>query len=487
MAQYYDTLLGEYIKNPGNRGLSLDKLSKQIFEYEMISYDEITNKKKLNFIDVPLEEAAKYSAEDVVMTSKLFTTQKKELSNNKILKEIEFPLIEVLKEMEISGVKIDRNKLKEIGLTLENEIKNLEKDIYNISETEFNINSPKQVGEILFEKMGLPKGKKTKTGWSVGAEVLNDLSKKFSIAEKIVTYRHYTKILSTYINGILELLDENDLVHTSYNATVTSTGRLSSTSPNLQNIPSSNGIAGEVRAAFTSRFEKGKIMVIDYSQVEVRILAIMSQDKELLNSFKQNIDIHQKTADFIETKDRKIAKAVNFGVIYGISAFGLSKMIDIGVKESKIYIDKFFENYPNVRAYLDNTIKKCELTGNTETLFGRKRYIAGINDKNRIIKSAAEREAINMPVQGTSADIIKIAMIKIKKFIDKNKLKSKMIMQVHDELVFDVYPGEEEILSKNTQKIMENILIKDFDNTENLELIPLIAEYGIGKNWKEAK
>ncbi len=487
MAQYYDTLLWEYIKNPWNRWLSLDKLSKQIFEYEMISYDEITNKKKLNFIDVPLEEAAKYSAEDVVMTSKLFTTQKKELSNNKILKEIEFPLIEVLKEMEISWVKIDRNKLKEIWLTLENEIKNLEKDIYNISETEFNINSPKQVWEILFEKMWLPKWKKTKTWWSVWAEVLNDLSKKFSIAEKIVTYRHYTKILSTYINWILELLDENDLVHTSYNATVTSTWRLSSTSPNLQNIPSSNWIAWEVRAAFTSRFEKWKIMVIDYSQVEVRILAIMSQDKELLNSFKQNIDIHQKTADFIETKDRKIAKAVNFWVIYWISAFWLSKMIDIWVKESKIYIDKFFENYPNVRAYLDNTIKKCELTWNTETLFWRKRYIAWINDKNRIIKSAAEREAINMPVQWTSADIIKIAMIKIKKFIDKNKLKSKMIMQVHDELVFDVYPWEEEILSKNTQKIMENILIKDFDNTENLELIPLIAEYWIWKNWKEAK
>lgn len=487
MAQYYDTLLWEYIKNPWSRWLSLDKLSRQLFDYEMISYDEITNKKKLNFVDVPLEAAAIYSAEDVVMTNRLFLHQEEELFNNKILKEIEFPLIEVLKEMEISWVKIDRNKLKEIWLTLENEIRRLEKEIFDLSETEFNINSPKQVWEILFGKLWLPKWKKTKTWWSVWSEVLNELSNNYPIAEKIVNYRHFSKILSTYINWIIDLLDLNDLVHTSYNSTITSTWRLSSTSPNLQNIPSSSWIAWEVRSAFISRFEKWKIMVIDYSQVEVRILAIMSQDEELLNSFKNNIDIHQRTADFIGTKDRKIAKAVNFWVIYWISAFWLSKMIDIWVKESKVYIDKFFESYPNVRVYLDKTIKQCEWTGFTQTLFWRKRYIAWINDRNRIIKSAAEREAINMPVQWTSADILKIAMIKVKKFIDKNELKSKMIMQVHDELVFDVYPWEEDILSLSVQEIMENILVKDFDNIENIELIPLIAEYWIWKNWKKAK
>ena len=308
---------------------------------------------------------------------------------------------------------------------------------------------------------------------------------EFPIASDIVRFRHLSKILSTYVVGISELVDENSLVHTNYNQAVTSTGRLSSTNPNLQNIPSGDEIAGEIRGAFVSRFEKGTLMAFDYSQVEVRILALLSGDENLLWAFNNNRDIHSETWKFlfweweITGEQRKIAKAVNFWVIYGISAFWLSKMIDWHVSESKKYIDTFYENYPKVREYFDATIKNCERKTYVETLFGRKRYIAGINDRNKMIKSAAEREAMNMPIQWTSADIIKIAMIQIHAYMKKNSIKSKMIMQVHDELVFDVYPGEEKILEKNIIEIMENILETD--------LIRLKVDMWTGNNRKEAK
>ncbi|MDD3645986.1 MAG: DNA polymerase [Candidatus Gracilibacteria bacterium] len=494
MAKFYDTLLGEYIKAPGVRGLSLDKLALRDFEYEMISYDSVTDKAKINFKDVDLSVASNYSGEDVYITAKLYKAQKKEhLTENSILNDIEIPLTEVLKDMEISGVKIDRDRLKGIGILLKNEIDFLRKKIYEQVGTEFNINSPKQVGEILFDKLALPKGKKTKTGWSVSAEVLGDLAHDYPVAQDIVDYRHYTKILSTYIEGLLDIADEDDLVHTSYNQTVASTGRLSSTEPNLQNIPSSDGIAGEVRDAFVSRWEKGSIMASDYSQVEVRLLAIMSGDENLIGAFNSGVDIHHKTAEFIfgtetiSSSQRKIAKAVNFGVIYGISAFGLSKMIAISQKDAKIYIDKFYESYPKVREFLDNTIKFCEEKGYVETLFGRKRYINGINDANRIIKQSAEREAINMPIQGTSADIIKIAMLEVHDFILKKKLKSKMIMQVHDELVFDVYPGEENTLRTGVFDIMQGVLKKSKHDINNKDKVELKVDIEIGKSWKDAK
>ncbi|MDD2907310.1 MAG: DNA polymerase [Candidatus Gracilibacteria bacterium] len=486
MARFYDTMLAEYIKNPGIRGIGLDKLSTKEFNYMMISYDSVTDKAKINFKDVDLKQASIYSGEDVYITNKLYEKQVLEgTSENSVLTEIEIPLLHVLKEMEISGVKINRDKLKEIGILLENEISRLEKNIYEIADTTFNINSPKQVGDVLFEKLALPKGKKTKTGYSVGAEVLGELAFEFEIAQMIVDYRHYSKLLSTYINGLSNLLDENDFLHTNYSQTIAATGRLSSINPNLQNIPNSNGIAGTIREAFISRFDNGHIMTYDYSQVEVRILAILSNDENLLGAFENNLDIHHKTAEFlfpnkvITSNERKIAKAVNFGVIYGISSFGLSKMIGIPMKDAKVYIDKFFESYPKVRIYLDEIIKNCEENKYVETYFGRKRYINGINDLNRIIKSAAEREATNMPIQGTSADIIKLAMIETQVFLEKNKLKSLMIMQVHDELVFDVFPGEEEILKKEIPNIMENIL-KD-------KTIKLKVDFGIGKNWREAK
>lgn len=464
-AKFYDTLLWEYIKNPWIKGIWLDKLSQKDFWYRMVSYDEITDKWKINFRDVLLKKASIYSWEDVYITNKLYEKHLREnTSTDKILNEIEIPLIQVLKKMEIDWVCIDRDRLKWIGTILTNEIKRLEKSIYDEVEEEFNINSPKQVASILFEKLALPKWKKTKTGFSVWAEVLWELAHDYQIAQKIVDYRHYSKLQSTYIEWLLDLIDDNSFVHTNYNSAVTTTWRLSSTNPNLQNIPNSDWIAWDIRDAFVSRFENWKIIALDYSQVEVRILAIMSEDKNLLDAFKNWLDIHHRTAEFIfpwktiTNNERKIAKWVNFWVIYWISWFWLSKMLWISMKDAKIYIDKFFESYPDVKIFLDNTIKFCEKNNYVETFFWRKRYINWINDLNRIVKWAAEREAINMPIQWTSADIIKISMIRIFDFFKENKLKTKMIMQVHDELVFDVFPWEEKIVKEKIKDIMQNIL-----------------------------
>lgn len=486
MAKFYDTLLGEYIQNPWARWLWLDKLANKYFDYEMISYKEITNNKKLNFEEVDLTLAANYSAEDVYITNELYKKQKDlRVTDNKILNEIEIPLIEVLKDIEITWVKINRDILKWIWILLENEISRLEKEIFHIAWEEFNIKSPKQVWEILFWKLELPKWKKTKTWWSVNSEVLLNLKDKFPIAQNIVDYRHYSKLLSTYIEWLLKLITDNDLVHTSYNSTVTSTWRLSSTNPNLQNIPTWEWIASEIRWAFVSRWEKWNIFAFDYSQVEVRLLAIMSNDKNLLEAFEKGLDIHNRTWEFIfwerliSSSERKIAKAVNFWVIYGISAFWLNKMINSWVKEAWVYIQKFYENYPEVKSFFDNTIKFAEENWYVETMFWRKRYINGINDRNALIKKSAEREAINMPIQWSSADIIKIAMIEIAIFLKKNKLNSKMIMQVHDELVFDVFPWEEKLLRKEVVQIMENIL-KDIP-------IDLKVDLWEWNNWKEAK
>lgn len=486
MAYFYDTLLGEYIKNPWTKWLSLDKLASRDFNYRMISYDYITNKWKINFKDLDLKYASVYSGEDVYMTYQLYNKQKQDqISDNKVLQEIELPLIEVLKNVEIDGVKINRDRLKEIWIHLTNEINRLEKEIYKEAEEEFNINSPKQVWELLFWKLWIKASKKTKTWFSVSAEVLNDLSFQYKIADLIVQYRHYSKLQWTYIEWLQKLLDDNDFLHTSYNQAVTTTWRLSSTNPNLQNIPASDWIAWDIRWAFVSRFENWKILAIDYSQIEMRILAILSEDKNLLETFKNNEDIHKKTWEFIFPwkqiwqYERKVAKAVNFWVIYWISAFWLSKMIWISPKDAKIYIDKFFESYHKVKEFQDKIIKDCEQNNYVQTFFKRKRYINWINDQNKIIKQSAEREAINMPIQWTNADIIKIAMIKIHNFLKENNLKSKMIMQVHDELVFDVFPWEEDILSQNAKNIMENIL-------KNTPII-LRADIWIGKNWREAK
>ena len=486
MATFYDTLLWEYIKNPWRRGLSLDDIASTAFWYKTITYDEVTGKWKIGFQDVDLDIAAKYSGEDVYVTALIYKKQKEEkVDEIKVLKDIEIPLIDVLKEIEIAWVKVDRDRLKGIGMQLENEIASLEKEIYADAGQQFNISSPKQVWEILFEKMKIPPQKKTKTGYSVDSDVLESLAKMYPIARKIIDYRHYSKLLSTYIIWLTGELDEDDIIHTNYNQTIAATGRLSSTTPNLQNIPTGEGIAWEIRTAFIPYESNDIIMAFDYSQVEIRVLAIMSQDENLCRAFQDDVDIHYNTAKLIFGKDdispteRKYAKTVNFGVIYGISPFGLSEMLSISRQDAKLYIDKFFENYPKVRTFFDTLIKSCEEKGYVETLFGRRRIIAGIKDANKMMKQAAEREAMNMPIQWTAADIIKIAMIEISQFFKEKALKSQMIMQVHDELVFNVKPGEKELLEREVKRIMENVLQDP--------RVKLVVDFGSGKNWKEAK
>lgn len=487
MTYYYDTMLAEYIKNPWARWLGLDALADKKFNYKMISYSDISEKKKLSFEEVDLQRAAIYSAEDVYMTYKLYQEQKKDvyITNSSILDSMELPLIKVLSDMETKGIKIDRDILKWIWLRLEQAITELKKEIHDLAWQEFNINSPKQVGEILFENLWLPSSKKTKTGYSVNAEVLDWLKSEYPIAEKIVRYRHYSKLQSTYIEWLLEVATDDDRIHTSYNQIVTSTGRLSSNSPNLQNIPTGDDIAGEIRTAFVADSPEDFLMAFDYSQVEVRLLAIMSQDENLLQAFKQDKDIHQVTWEFIfKTTEitgtqRKFAKAVNFWVIYGISPFGLSKMIDINQKEAREYIDAFYALYPKVKDFFDDIILSCKRNSYVETMFGRRRYIPSINDENKMIQKWAEREAINMPIQWTSADIIKLAMIEIAKMLEEGKYKSTMLLQVHDELVFNIKPNEKKELEQKIPYIMENIL-KDAP-------ISLKVDGAVGKNWKETK
>lgn len=486
MSKIYDTLIWEYIKNPWWKWLSLDFLAERYFDYKMISYDEITNKNFLNFCEVDLKKAANYSAEDVYITAKIYDNQKKDwIVKDKILNDIEFPLINVLKNMEITWVKIDINKLNEIWKYLNEEIKKEEKNIFNLAWEEFNIKSSQQVWNILFKKIWLQKWKKTKTGYSVDNEVLENLSFKHPIVRHIVNYRQYTKLQSTYIEWLLKLINKNTWrVHTSYNQTTTTTWRLSSTNPNLQNIPSSTWIWWSIREWFIPFNENDILVSFDYSQIEVRILAIMSWDENLLWNFSSWLDIHATTWYFlfwkndISNDERRIAKAVNFWIIYWISAFWLAKMIWISQNEASIYINKFYEKYPKVLDFFKKTIEFCEKNWFVETKFWRRRYINSINDSNSIIKKTSEREAINMPIQWTAADIIKLSMIKIDKFLKENKLKSQMIMQVHDELVFNVLNEEFEIIKNEIPNIMENII--------NVP-IKLIVDIWSWKNWKECK
>ncbi len=486
MAKYYDISLWEYIKDPGKKSLNIEELaSKYLDMRKTILWD--FDKKLVYFSWLDSKTQSLFEAEELYVLNEIFNIHKSQnIGNDKILQEIEIPLLLVLKNMELAGVKIDTKKLQDIKQTLEKEIDFEEKMIHTIAGENFNIKSPKQVWVILFEKLWLPSWKKTKTGYSVDTEVLEGLAFEHPIAKHLLNYRGYTKLLSTYVDGLIPLVDDKTWkIHTTYNQAVTATGRLSSTNPNLQNIPSSSSwISALIREAFIPFEENDVIMAFDYSQIEVRLLAIMSEDENMCDSFNLWLDIHASTGYFLFAKDdltsdeRRIAKAVNFWVIYWISPFWLAKMIWISQAEARIYIDKFYEKYPKIWIYFNKIIAECEKTWFVETMFGRKRLISWINDRNQMIKKHSEREAMNMPIQWTAADIIKIAMIKIDDFITKNNYKSRMIMQVHDELVFNVVPWEIDIFGKEIPNIMENIIEWK---------VKLKVEGWSGKSWKEAK
>jgi DNA polymerase-1 len=409
-----------------------------------------------------------------------------EFKMEELLYDVELPLCEVLASMEGLGFAVNKAKLNELGIHFSQEIDKIQKEIYNIAEEEFNISSPKQLGKILFEKLDLPVIKKTKTGYSTNAEVLEELLDKHPIIEKILYYRQLTKLHSTYIEGLKNVVDEDGKIHSSFNQTVTTTGRLSSTEPNLQNIPIKYEMGRAIRKVFEADNEDCIILSADYSQIELRILACIADDENLISAFKNHKDIHTKTAsevfkvplEEVNSVMRGRAKAVNFGIVYGISDFSLAKDLKIPKSEAKSYMDIYFERYPNVKKYLQDIILHARQNGYVTTIMNRRRYIPEVNASNKIMKALGERLAMNAPIQGSAADVIKLAMVNVYNKIKECKLKSTLILQVHDELILNVYKDEIEVVRELIKTEMENVL--------NLS-VPLEVDVNEGNTWYDAK
>ncbi|MDT8715261.1 DNA polymerase I [Clostridium sp. 19966] len=410
----------------------------------------------------------------------------KEFGMEKLYYEVELPLSRVLASMEEIGFKVNAEKLEELKSKFTSEIGKVQEEIYAISEENFNINSPKQLGKILFEKLDLPVIKKTKTGYSTNAEVLEELSDKHPIIEKIIYYRQLTKLYSTYIEGLKAVMDEKSRIHSNFNQTVTTTGRLSSTEPNLQNIPVKYQMGKEIRKVFEADSAECDILSADYSQIELRVLAHAAKDENLISAFKHHSDIHTKTAsevfkvpiEEVTQTMRSRAKAVNFGIVYGISDFSLAKDLKIPKKEAKQYMDTYFERYPLVKKYLEDTIKSAEKDSFVKTIMNRRRYVPEVNASNKITKALGDRLAMNAPIQGSAADIIKLAMVNVYNKFKENKLKSTLILQVHDELIVNLWKDEEEIVKKIVKEEMENVI--EFS-------VPLEVDINVGHTWYDAK
>lgn len=488
----FDTMIAHYLLNPELRH-NMDYMAETHLNYKTIHIDELIGprgKNQLNMRNLEPIAIRDYACEDADVTLKLKNILEKEIEKNdlkKLFYEIELPLIYVLADMEYTGVLLDTKALKESSDTLTKNMSDIEQEIFALADFEFNINSTKQVGEVLFDRLKIvDKPKKTKTGqYTTSEETLESLKDVHPIVSKILEYRSLKKLLSTYIDALPLLIDKHDKkVHTSYNQTVTATGRLSSSNPNLQNIPIRDAQGKEIRKAFIP--DNGcTFYSADYSQIELRIMAHLSQDPHMIEAFNSGEDIHAATAAKIYktpigevTGDmRRKAKTANFGIIYGISVFGLAERLSIPRSESKILIDGYFESYPKVKEYMDNIIVQARETGYVETILGRKRFLPDINSRNTTVRGYAERNAINAPIQGSAADIIKIAMNNIFERFEKGGLQSKMILQVHDELNFNVVNDE---LSH-----VEQIVIEEMEKAYKLS-IPLKADSGTGKNWLEA-
>jgi DNA polymerase-1 len=491
---YFDTMIAHYILHPDLRH-NLNYLAEHYLGYKPVEIEELIGKKgprQGNMRNVPLEQIKEYAAEDADIALQLkivFEDTLKKKGLNNLTESIEMPLIPVLAKMESSGINIDTNALTEYSKTLSLELVVTENKIYKYAGVNFNISSPKQLGDILFEHLKLdPQAKKTKTNQYITAEdTLVNLYDKHPIINEILEYRSLKKLLSTYIDAIPKLINsKTGKIHTSYNQAVASTGRLSSTNPNLQNIPIKEERGREIRKAFIPSDKDHVLLAADYSQIELRIMAHLSQDPNMISAFKNNKDIHTSTAakifhvsnlNDITSDQRRKAKTANFGIIYGISAFGLSQRLKVPRTEAKQLIDEYFKSYPKVKEYMDKSIYKAREKGFVETMFGRKSVLNDINSRNGIVRGNAERFAINAPIQGSAADIIKISMIDIYNELINRNLRSKMILQVHDELVFDVYNPELEE--------MKAIVKSKMENTVKLS-IPLVVDIGVGNNWLEA-
>jgi len=486
----FDTMIAHYLIQPELRH-GMDYLAEIYLNYKTIHYDDMVGQKgKGDIRKVEPQRICDYAAEDADVTFRLKQILEKELKENsleKLFYEIEMPLMRVLAIMETNGVRIDTDALRQSSEILTGQMLDIEKEIFQLAGSEFNISSPVQVGDVLFGKLKLDeKAKKTKTGqYSTSEDVLEKLKSKHPVVGRILDYRGLKKLLSTYIDALPQLVNpRTGKVHTSYNQTVAATGRLSSTNPNLQNIPIRDAQGKEIRRAFIPDPEE-VFMSADYSQVELRIMAHLSNDKNMIDAFLSGHDIHAATAaniykipiDEVTPDMRRKAKTANFGIIYGISVFGLSDRLGIPRAEAKELIDGYFATYPDVRNYMDQAIQGAKEKGYVETLLGRKRYLNDINSHNSIVRGYAERNAINAPIQGTAADIIKIAMIRIQKRIEEERLVSKMMLQVHDELNFTV--------PKHELETVKQLVVSEMESAIRLH-VPLIADCGVGANWLEA-
>lgn len=489
----FDTMLAHYLINPDMRH-NMDVLSETYLNYTPISITELIGKKgknQLNMRQVPLDKQTEYAVEDADVTFQLaqhFGPELKETETDKLFTDIEVPLLRVLADMEREGINLDEDYLKDLSKQLDIDIQNLEKKIYEQAGEEFNIASPKQLGDILFEKLKLvDKPKKTKTGqYSTAEDVLSYMAKEHEIIQNVLDYRGLSKLKSTYVDALPnEVQKHSGRVHTDYMQTVAATGRLSSNNPNLQNIPIRTERGRQVRKAFIPRDENYLLLSADYSQIELRIIAALSEEDTMISAFKNGEDIHASTAskvfnvpiDQVTREQRSNAKTVNFGIIYGVSAFGLSNQTDLSRTEAKELIDTYYKTYPKLRNYISEQIDFAREHGYVQTVLGRRRYLKDINAGNQVVRGAAERNAVNAPIQGSAADIIKIAMINIHNKLSEGKYKTKMLLQVHDELVFDCYKPELEDMKKLIKTEMEHAYTL---------AVPLEVEVGVGENWLEA-
>jgi DNA polymerase-1 len=483
-----DTLLESYLIDP-DQPHNLDALALKWLGHANISYSDVagSGKSQISFSEVTIEKATQYSAEDADVTLRLHEKLAPELEKRgagPLYKEVEVPLLEVLADMEYYGVLVDEKALRRMSGELDTEMKAAEVEIYQLAGETFNIQSPKQLSKILFEKLGLPIIKKTKTGVSTDESVLAELRSKHPICDTILKYREYGKLRSTYVEGLLgQMQADSGRVHTNYNQTVAATGRLSSSNPNLQNIPIGVDPRFEIRSVFIAP-PGSQILSCDYSQIELRLLADMSGDKELLRAFQNDEDVHEFTGklifgtDTVSSDQRRIAKTINFGVVYGQTPYGLSQTLKISTGDAKKFIDRYFERYNGVQSFLRSLAESARKTGYAVTRLGRRRTIPEINSQNRMRREMAERTAINMPLQGTAADLIKIAMVSIHRRLKAEGLKSRMIMQVHDELVFEVPDGE--------KAAMEKLVTTEMSSALALK-VPLKVDVGWGTNWQIAK
>jgi DNA polymerase-1 len=485
-----DTMLASYLANPGAKSHGLDSLASELLGYRTISYAEMTGKGKnrIGFEEVAVEKAVVYATEDADITLRLADKLEPllvEKEQERLFREVELPLVTVLTDMEWHGVRIDANFLRDLSADMKTRLAALEEEIHDLAGRSFNVASPKQLGEVLFEHLKLPRGKKTKTGWSTDVEVLTSLAEDHEIAARVLDFRSIAKLKSTYCDALPKLIHpDTGRIHTSFNQAVTATGRLSSSDPNLQNIPIRTEEGRRIREAFVPA-EGSVLLAADYSQVELRILAHMADEPALKESFARGEDIHARTAseifgvflDMVTPEMRRQAKTINFGVLYGMSAFGLAKSLGIGRKEAQIYIDNYFARYPKVLEFME--AKKAEARDNlyVTTLMERRCAVPEIVSKNKAVRGYAERNAINYPIQGSAADIIKMAMVRIHEQLKAQKLSTRMVLQVHDELVFDVPITEKEKVEELVRREMEQAFILD---------VPLLVDMGVGANWREA-